>query len=136
MILPPASVLVEVIRGVSDAADRATLGLTPGAATDRLKSSLDALSGALSAADAIAADKALTSARSALSAFQATAAAGDAPDVSAIDNSLLIIEQSLKRPCASTPAAPSIASNPASSSTSPAAGGRASLSCSGSQVIP
>lgn len=135
VILPPASILVEVIRGVSDAADRATLGLTPGAATDRLKSSLAALSTALSAADAIAADKELTNARSALTAFQATASAGDAPDISAIDNSLLVIEQSLKRPCASNPASPSV-SGTSSSNTPVATGGRASSSCSGNQVTP
>jgi hypothetical protein len=107
VILPAAADLLVMIRSIDDASDRVTPTLGSGSAAGELRASLDALNAALGAADAPSADKALTRANAALTAFKASSEIGNAtaPDASVVEIVLLYIEASMRRPCESFPGA-------------------------------
>jgi hypothetical protein len=121
VILPAAADLLVMIRSVDDVTSRVGPALGTGSAAGEVRGSLDALRSALNAADAPAADRALTRANTALTVFKNSpeSANGAAPDASVVELALLFIEASMRRPCESFPGASLI--DPASTSTTHAA---------------
>lgn len=105
VILPAAADLLVMIRSIDDASDRVVPTLGTGSAAAEVRASLDALNTALSAADAPAADKALTRANAALTAYKASPEIGGstAPDASVVEIVLLYVAASMRRPCESFP---------------------------------
>lgn len=129
VILPAPNDLVAIIQGVDDVSARIA-GEMHGSGAPALRSALQRLSSALQSNDATAADRELTSARAALASYLAAPDFSplEGPDLSSVDLSLTLIEQSIQRPCASRP---NVIAGTSSPSSSTATGGRASLSCGG-----
>jgi hypothetical protein len=96
---------VSLIRGVDDASTRVTGSLGSGTNARRVRDAISAIERSLAAADAVAAGKALADAKAALTTFsgseEMTAALG--PDVSVLEIVLIVVEESIARPCAAIP---------------------------------
>ncbi len=102
VILPASAELIVLIGIVDDLTDRVAPTLS-GEAGARMRVLLRAVSTALRATDAPAADRALTEARAAYDAYRQSsdASPGDAPDLGAIDLALIYVAAGIQRPCAS-----------------------------------
>ena len=96
-----------IIRGVDDSFSRVSSALGSGFNATQLRSELAALNVALNATDATSADEALTRAKASLAAYRTTEmTVGDTPDADAVDIALLVVGNSMKRPCATATASP------------------------------
>jgi hypothetical protein len=122
VILPAGADLLAIIEGVDDVAGRVGPTLS-GASAERLRVALRSISSALKAADAPAADRALTEARASYDAYQQSGNAlpGEAPDLGVID---LHVAAGIQRPCASNSAQSATPASVAAFSASNSCGSR------------
>jgi hypothetical protein len=105
VILPPAEELVALVRGLGDASTRVTGSLGSGTNALRVRDAVSAIERALNAADASAAGRALNDAKSAISGFLGSEEMRPdlGPDASVVEIVLLVVEESIQRPCAAIP---------------------------------